>query len=241
MTTTDARPVTVPDAAPERPRRVRGKSAAAEVGREPHVDLLPAEVHVDRRARGIARRAWLGVVLAAAVVVLGAGGAVAHEMATAADLRSAQAETSTLLAQQQRFAEVRAAEQQTQLLRAGQAVGGATEINWGDTLTSLQTALPTDVEISAMTIAAADATTPFSQSTAALAQSRVATLSITVKSPEIPAVPDWNERLSSLTGYLDSSISSISYEKEKARYSSVIELQLGEKAFDGKYTKDADR
>ncbi|MFZ6991687.1 hypothetical protein ACO0E1_07315 [Curtobacterium sp. RRHDQ66] len=243
MTSTEVRPTPTlkADDAKRRGHRDRASDHAAAVGLEPRVDLLPQEVRADRRERGIARRAWFGVVVAGAVVVLGTGAAVAHQLGTAAELASAQAETSTLLAQQQRFADVRTAEQQTQLLQAGQAVGGASEIDWHDTLSEVERVLPDGVEISAMRIASADSVEPFSQSTAALSKSRVATVSITVKSSEIPSVSDWNGRLSSLRGYVGSTISSISYEKETARYSSVIDIELNDKAYDGKYTKDADR
>lgn len=243
MTATETRP----DVGTGTRERVTGASRrrAAQlgpvVGQEPRVDLLPGEVHVERRERGLARRAWLGVVVAGAVVVFATGGALAHQITTASSLTAASGETTNLLAQQQRFAEVRQAEQDTQLLEAAQAVGGSTEIDWDATLAGVRDALPDGLAISGMTIASANVVEPFTQSTAALQRSRVATLTLTIKSTTIPSVPDLTSGLSALRGYQDSAISSISFDKDKSEYTSVIDLQLDDEAYDGKYMKDADR
>ena len=91
MTVTEARPVDAVGAArPERPRRTRGAQVSI-AGREPRVDLLPSEVHVDRRERAVARRAWLGVLITAAVAALGVGAAAVHQLDTASSLTAAQA------------------------------------------------------------------------------------------------------------------------------------------------------
>ncbi|WP_185017305.1 hypothetical protein [Curtobacterium sp. ZW137] len=162
-------------------------------------------------------------------------------MDSATQLQSAQSQTSSLLAQQQKYAEVRSAERDTTLLGSAQAVAGSTEIDWDSTLSSVASALPTGVQISGMTISAADATHPFEQSTVALDKPRIATLQFTVISPTIPSVPDWTDRLSGITGYVDSSISSIALKEDTGDYTATIGLDLDEKAYDGKYTKDTDK
>ncbi len=225
-------------------RRSRGARRAATdatAGRAPRVDLLPAEVYVERRQRALTRRAWLGVVVVGAAVVLATGGAVAHQMATAASLTAAQGETTTLLAQQQRYAELRAAERDTDLLESARAVGGSTEVDWDGTLGGIRDVLPADLAISGMTIASATVTEPFGQAADGGPRPRIATLALTAKSTTIPSVPDWTSRLSGLTGYLDSSISSISLDEDSGEYTSVIELELDARAFDGVYGKETDR
>ncbi|MET3635828.1 MULTISPECIES: hypothetical protein [Curtobacterium] len=225
-------------------RRGRGARRGASdstAGRAPRVDLLPAEVYVERRQRALTRRAWLGVVVVGAAVLLASGGAMANQMATAASLTAAQAETTTLLAQQQRYAELRAAERDSDLLESARTVGGSTEVEWDGTLGGIRDVLPADLAISGMTVASATATEPFGQAADGGPRPRVATLALTVASTTIPSVPDWTSRLSGLTGYLDSSISSISYDQDRGEYTSVIELELDARAYDGKYDKDADR
>ncbi|PZF57363.1 hypothetical protein DEJ23_07715 [Curtobacterium sp. MCSS17_008] len=238
MTSTQERSSTAPARRNRSDRRSGTESIA---GRAPRVDLLPAEVYVERRQRAATRRAWLGVVVAGAAVVLATVGAVAHQMATAASLTAAQAETTTLLSQQQRYADLRATERDTELLESAREVGGSTEVDWDATLGGIRNVLPADLSISGMTIASANVTEPFGQAADAGGAPRAATLTLTAKSTTIPSVPDWTTRLSGLTGYLDSSISSISYDEDRAEYTSVIALELDARAYDGKYGKDTER
>lgn len=243
MTATEIRPIVAsPDPAGERSGRGRRPKKAASttsiVGREPRVDLLPAEVHTGRRERALARRAWLGVVVAAAVVVVGSGVAYVHQLETAEALRSAQAETTSLLQQQLRYSDVRQAERDAALLEAAQAVGGSTEVDWNATLAQLEAVLPAGVSITAMSIDSADVTKPFTQSTVPLEGTRIATMQLTIESPSIPSVPDWTARLSTIKGYADSTITSVSLEEGTGTYSATIEAHLGDKAYDDKYKKD---
>lgn len=211
------------------------------VGSEPRVDLLPTEVHTDRRERATARRAWLAVIVAVLVVALACGAAFVHQADTAQSFADAQNETTALLQQQQRYAEVRAAENDTRLLEAAQSVGGSTEIDWASTLTELRSVLPAGVSITAITIQSADSTEAFAQSTVPMQGARVATLQMTIRSPSIPSVPDWAARLSQLRGYVDSTITTVALEQDSGQYSATIEAHLDEKAYDGKYTKDGSK
>ena len=208
--------------------------------REPRVNLLPTEVHVDRRERTTARRAWMGVLVALAVVVLATGAAIARQIDSASSLSAAQEATSSLLAQQQRYSEVRSAEADTKVLQSAQAVGGSTEIDWDSALSGIRGALPEGVSISAMTIDSASPTQAFEQSSVPLQGQRVATLSLTVRTATIPSVPDWNDRLSTLPGYADSTIASISLNADTGEYSAVVQVNLDADAYDGKYTKADD-
>ncbi|WP_336697328.1 hypothetical protein [Curtobacterium sp. USHLN213] len=245
MTATDVRAAAPEDTTgPGRGRAPRGPRTTASIsiaGREPRVDLLPPEVHTERRERAIARRAWLGVIVAAAVAALGSGGAYVHQLDTAQSYLSAQNETTSLLQQQQRYSEVRSAENDTALLEAAQSVGGSTEIDWSSTLAQLKSVLPAGVSITAMTIDSADSTESFAQSTVPLQGSRAATMQLTIQSPSIPSVPDWTARLSQLRGYVDSTITSVALEEDTGQYSATIQAHLGAKAFDGKYTKDGSK
>ncbi|PZE28152.1 MULTISPECIES: hypothetical protein [unclassified Curtobacterium] len=214
----------------------RAAVASSLVGREPRVDLLPTEVHLDRRERAVARRAWLGVVVLAVVVLLVAGGATVDAIRSRTDLATAQNETTSLLLEQQKYAEVRTLEGQIALLEAGQTVGGSTEIDWSSMLGNLASYLPSGVTITSMTITSANATVPFAQSTSPLDASRVAAIQVSVSSTSVPSVPDWTDRLSKLKGYVDSSIASIDRASDGDAYTASISVDLDEKAYDGKYT-----
>ncbi|KQO63642.1 hypothetical protein [Curtobacterium sp. Leaf261] len=217
----------------------KGKAAAAVVlvGREPRVDLLPTEVHVDRKERATARRAWLGVIVVGVVVVLAIGGVTVNGLRSQTDLAGAQNETSALLLQQQKYSEVRDVERESTLITAGQAVGGSTEIDWQKYLTELNASLPSGVSITGLSIDSATPLTTYVQATTPLQGQRIATLQIAVSSPTIPSVPDWTSGLSTLTGYVDSSITSISREGTADNYTASITLHINEKAYDGKYAE----
>jgi Tfp pilus assembly protein PilN len=232
-------------AKPERTVRPTKNVPGVTPGREPRVDLLPVEVHLDRRGRAIARRMWFGAGLVAALVVLGTAAATIQSMGARSDLAAAQGETASIQQQQQQYGEVRRVEQDTALARAGQEVGGSTEIDWQSTLGQVQQLLPDGVVITALSIDSSSPVQTFDQSTAPLQGSRVATLNVTVSSPSIPSVPDWTDRLEKLTGYVDSNIDSITRgtvggdaaSSTSGAYQASITLHLDGKAYDGKYAE----
>jgi hypothetical protein len=216
------------------PTQGRADSKLVLVGREPRVDLLPTEVHVDRRERAGARRAWLGVVLVVAVVALGVGGASLNAVRSQARLASAQSATVTILQEQQKYSAVRAVQSATSVLTAAQAVGGAEEISWAPYLRSLAATLPAGTTISDINALSANPLAPFDQASVPLQGARIATLELTVQSTELPSVPDWTDGLASTKGYVDSNISSISA-NDGGGWTATITLHVNEKAYDGKY------
>jgi len=214
-------------------------------GQEPRVDLLPLEVHQDRRGRAIARRMWLGTGTVGVLVVIATAAATLQGMGAASDLAAAQAETAAIQQQQQQYSEVRRVEQDTALASAAQEVGGSTEIDWKSYLGQVQQLLPEGVAITALTIDSSSPMQSFDQSIAPLQGMRVATVNITVSSPSIPSVPDWSERLTKLPGYVDSNIDSIARGTvvgdtagtSSSSYQASITLHVDEGAYDGKYAE----
>lgn len=217
----------------------RATTPLTAVGRDPRVDLLPKEVHIDRRARATARRAWLGVVVVAVVTVLLIGGATINSVRSGSDLKAAQDETNSLLLQQQKYSEVRDVERQSTLIQAGQTVGGSTEIDWQKYLSEVQGYLPSDVVISGLTIDSAVPMTTYEQAKVPLQGERIATVDIKVVSASLPSVPDWTERLSKLTGYVDSTMTTITKQTGDGAtgYLASITLHINEKAYDDKYAE----
>lgn len=219
----------------QRAPRPRAAKGAAVIGAEPRVDLLPGEVHVERRQRTLARRAWLGVVVVGVAVALAAAGAGLNAVQSANQLAAAEGETNALLQQQQKYAEVRTTEQQSALIEAGQSVGGASEVDWSSYIAGLQTALPAGVTIASLGVDSAGPVAAYTQSSTPLQGQRIATITVTVTSQTIPSVPDWTDSLQGLRGYVDSSIASIT--KQSAGYTADITIHINEKAYDGKYAK----
>ncbi len=218
-----------------------GRVDVTTAGGAPRVDLLPQEVHVERRARQAVRRAWLAVGVVGVAVSLGVAAATATSMTAGSELSAAEAETSALLGQQGRYAEVRGDEAQADLLEAAQKVGGATEIDWSAYLRSVQATLPSTVTISSVTVDSASPVAEFAQATGPLQAQRVATLTIVATSPTLPSVPDWLDSLRSLQGYVDASADSVTLASAtgSSGYTVDMTIHVDAKAYDGRYTGGA--
>lgn len=215
----------------------QGRSAATSlvVGGVPRVDLLPTEVLVDRRQRAGVRRAWLGVVVVA--VAVGAVAVLASASAVQADsaLAEARQETDSLLVQQQQYRDVRTTETQSELLRAAQAVGGSTEIDWQATLQNVQSSLPAGVSITGVQIDSATPLEAYAQATSPLQGQRVATLTIDASSPTLPSVPAWLDSVKKIRGFVDANANSVTLDTSTNVYTVDMTIHLDEGVYDGKY------
>jgi hypothetical protein len=214
----------------------RGKSARVLViGGPPRVDLLPTEVHTNRRERAVVRRAWAGVIVVAVGVAVVTGWAATSRMSAEQDLTAAQSETTALLQQQSQFRDVRSTEREAALLRAAQQVGGSTEVDWSTTLRSVQSKLPAGVQITGVTIDSASATEAYAQSDDPLQGQRIATLTFDAKSPALPSIPAWLTAVGGLTGFVDANANSVARADDGSGYSVNMTIHLNEASFDDVY------
>ena len=223
------------DSAQRAKRQGRPAAAGLVIGGRPSVDLLPTEVLVERRQRAGVRRAWLGVVVVA--VAVGAVTVLASASAIQADsaLAEARQETDSLLAQQQQYRDVRTTETQSELLRAAQAVGGSTEIDWQATLQRVQSSLPGGVTITGVQIDSATPMAPYEQATTPLQGQRVATLTIDAASSTLPSVPAWLDSVKKVPGYVDANANSVTLDTSTNVYTVDMTIHLDEAVYDGKY------
>ncbi|WP_066517716.1 hypothetical protein [Curtobacterium ammoniigenes] len=222
---------------PKQPRQARAQQFQL-VGREPRVDLLPTEVHVERRARAIARRAWLGVIVVVVIAGLGVGAATIGAVQSAVKLGLDENQGTSILQQQVQYANVRVLHREVALLQAAQGVGGGEEIDWSTYLTRIAAALPAGVSITNISITSSSPIAAFGQSAAPLDKARVATIDLTVSSSSIPAVPDWTAALGQITGASNLSITSItggSSSSGPTAYQAHIAFDINADAFDNKY------
>jgi hypothetical protein len=228
------------DAAKRQKRQGRGASQPLVVGGRPRADLLPTEVLVHRRERAVVRRLWGGVVIVAVVVGLGGGYAGMEASQAAGDLARAQADTLSILQQQQQYSDVRTTESETRLIQAGQSVGGSTEIAWGDYLAKVQSSLPSGVSITGVNVDSASPTEAYAQSDAPLQGVRIATLSFDATSSTLPSVPDWLNSVKGLEGFVDANANSVTLDPTSGSYTVNMTIHINEKAYDGKYSTDGD-
>jgi Tfp pilus assembly protein PilN len=173
------------------------------LGGEPRVSLLPAEVNDVAKARAARRRLGVGVVFVVLITLAGVAGAYYLSMTADAELATARATQTSLLAQEAQFSELKTAKTGIATIEAGQYVGASTEIDWKTYLESLQATLPDGVVITSVAIDSASPFADYAQSTSPLEGSRVATLLFTATSPGLPSIPTWLDGLGTLKGFAD--------------------------------------
>lgn len=213
---------------------IRGGAASnVSVGGSPRADLMPPEIRLKRsqlRTRRSLRLALFGVFL---LVVVACGGAWAWSAIAQTSLAAAQAQQQSLVAQQAKYSKVTTIQNATTLIKAGQIIGDATEIDWQDYLTKLQATLPAGVVLSTVSIGTADPMTAYAQSTTPLEGDRIATLAFTATSPSLPSIPVWLDGLKSLPGFVDATPGSVSL--ENGVYSADVTMHIGTDAFANRF------
>jgi hypothetical protein len=210
------------------------KTESLTIGGEPRVDLLPPEVRGQRNAAALRRRLGFGVIVLLALAVGGSGVAGIQAIQAQVSLATEQARTTSLLLQQRKYIQVRSVQDEVGLIQAAQQVGTSTEIDWKKYLSEVQATLPANVALDAVTIDSASPLAAYTQATAPLQGSRVATLSFTAKSPTLPEVPAWLNSLAGLPGYTDASPSSVSLDN-KGVYTVIITMHINQAAYTNRF------
>jgi Tfp pilus assembly protein PilN len=209
------------------------KSATAVVGGLPRVDLLPPEVRAERRGGVAVRRAWMGVIGAAAVAGIAVGAATLQSMEAQDELMVAQSETQQLLMEQGKYTEVRETKSEITLLTAAQAVAGATEIAWPSYLAQIQATLPPGVAVSTISIDQATPTADYAQSETPLQGARIGTVTFSARSDALPSVPDWLDGLATLPGYTDATPGTVTL--EEGVYEATVTMHIDQRAFSNRF------
>jgi hypothetical protein len=200
------------------------------VGGESRVALLPPEVLFARNAKNIHRRLGFMVFLAVILMIGGTALVRAQAIQARANLSLEEANTASLLLQQRKYGQVQKVQNQIANIQAAQQVGTSTEINWEQYLTSVQATLPPNVTLDTVNIDSATPFAPYTQATAPLQGSRIATLSFTARSSTLPEVPAWLNALTTLPGYADASPGSVT-RNDTGTYSVNITMHINQAAF----------
>ncbi|MDP1710844.1 MAG: hypothetical protein Q8K86_00095 [Candidatus Nanopelagicaceae bacterium] len=217
---------------------VKKKNSELLIGGESRVDFLPAEVRIKRRGKVVRRRLGFSIFLII-LLMIGCTALVRAQAEQAhRNLAIEEANTKYLIAEQQKYGEVAKAQEAIATILAAQQVGTSTEINWQEYLTSVQATLPANVTIETINIDSATPFAPYTQATAPLQGSRIATLSFTALSPTLPKVPTWLIALTSLPGYSDASPGSVT-RTESGAYSVNITMHINHEAFSNRFADNA--
>lgn len=206
------------------------------IGGEPRVDLLPLEIRnlaVAKKTRG---RLGLAIIALIVLVVAGSGGAALFALQSSSNLTLAQAETQTLLAQQQKYISVRTVQADVSKVEAARRIGASTEIDWKSYLIAVQKTLPSNVTIDTVKIDSASPLATYAQPTAPLQGARVATLSFAATSPTLPKVPTWLTGLQALPGFADALPGSLT-KNDNGSYTVDITMHINDHAYSNRFAK----
>ena len=206
------------------------KRVSLTVGGESRVDLLPPEVRFARNAKVIHRRLGFAIFLTVILMIGGTALVRAQAIQARANLSIEEANTSSLLLQQRKYGQVQKVQNEIANIQAAQQVGTSTEINWEQYLTLVQATLPPKVTLDTVNIDSATPFAPYTQATAPLQGSRIATLSFTARSSTLPEVPTWLNALTTLPGYADASPGSVT-RSDTGTYSVNITMHINQAAF----------
>jgi Tfp pilus assembly protein PilN len=217
-----------------------GKDLKLVVGASPRVDLLPPEIKVSQRGAAIRRLLGFGAIVTVVVCGAGYGVATVHASNSQQALTDAQAKTQFLVEQQSQYLEVREVAARVDTIKQAQIVGAATEIDWSEYFTKVQATLPGDVIVDSFTV---DAGTPIEahpQATAPLQGQRVATISFSVLSPNLPTVQNWLEALKSLPGFADATPGTATLRDDTQIYTVDIVMHINSEAYSGRFAAATD-
>jgi hypothetical protein len=204
------------------------------LGASPRVDLLPPEVADRKRGAAVRRGLVFGVVGA---LVLSAGGyAFASWQAIEASAKydDARLTTSTLLAQQSEYSNVRALTQQLVTVADARQAGARTEIDWNAFFLRVVPTLPAGVSIDSFAIKSGSPLVAVAPPTIPGQTARAANSTFTVSSPSLELAQAWIVALKNLPEYGGAMATSISKE-EAGPYTLTVQLAITDVAYTHRY------
>ncbi|MET4582812.1 hypothetical protein ABIE21_002322 [Conyzicola nivalis] len=215
------------------------KEARLVLGASPRVDLLPPEV-ADRKKGAAVRRALVFGVIGALVLSAGAY-AIASWQAVEARVKyeDARLTTSTLLAQQSEYAEVRALTQQMVTVADARQAGAITEIDWNEFYLRVVPTLPAGVTIEGLVIKSGSPLAALTPPTAPGQTVRAANVTFTVSSPSLELTQAWIVAMKSLPEYGGAVAKSVS-RGDAGGYTVEVHLAVTDAAYTNRFAPSVD-
>ncbi|MFC5928095.1 type IV pilus assembly protein PilM [Cryobacterium melibiosiphilum] len=218
--------------------RATPANSLAEPGGEPRADLLPAEVRMGQAEKTLRRRSAAVIALVAVLVAVGIGFSLSERMQATRQLQTAQDAATLLINQEKQFAELHRLKDELDEVRDAQGVTLSTEIDWQAYLGELRESLPDGVSITSVS---ADGATPFAaygQSAVPLEGARVATLRLSLASPELQSNAVLLRRLSALPGFVDATPGQIT-RTATGGYLATFTMHINSEAYSTRDAADA--
>ncbi|MGW6130586.1 PilN domain-containing protein [Cellulomonas sp. NPDC055163] len=225
-------------------RSVKGQSPVAIAPGMPQVDLTPPEVWSARALRRLQKRLVLGVGSVVVLVVLAVVAASVHAASAQSALTDAQAETTRLLTEQQKYAEVPVVLDRVDALTRAQKTGMSTEILWTPYLSAILSVLPEGVQLSSITTSVATPMAAPGMSTNPLhTPENVGTVTFVGRSTTVPNAAGWIDGLETLPGFQDAWVSSVETKEDDevgVYYEVLSTVQLNVDIFADRFAADTE-
>lgn len=207
------------------------------VGGEPHADLLPPEFAAEARLRAQRRGMVFLAIVAVALVAVGYVFATIQTGYVALRLDAANAETTSLLEQQQTYSEVGVINSQIATIKVAELVGTSTQIDWLDYLGRVATSLPAGTTIQTVSAGTAYPGAGATTSASPLGFTSIADIAFTAETTTLPNVSSWIENLALLPGFAGATAGSIT-RCECGVYTVTMVLYVNEDALANRIVDD---
>lgn len=192
----------------ERPKARSGAGTAIS-GTLPQVNLLPPEVRAARGLRTTKRWLLIGLGVTAVVAVGIYGLALLDRGAASSELTQAQDRTSTLQAEQSKYAEVPMVLGALGTAQSARQLGMATDIDIKAYTDGITAVLPANVSIEDLSFTVATATTPPAGTVPVGQGPSVGQVSFTGRSSTVPDTAAWVDALNSVPGFANAWVSAV--------------------------------
>ena len=213
------------------------RSGAVIVGGPPHAELLPPEVGVGVKARGLRRLLVFLIFLVAGIVAALVVGATFLSAGSATLLASATDEGNQLIRAQGDYAEVRQVTTMIGKAKEGLLIGSTTEVRWKAYIAEIQASLPAGTFVTNFSATAATPTAPYAPPSAPLQGDRIGELIFTATSATLPDIEAWLNGLEKITGFVDASPGTVVL-AEGGTYTVNIVMHINAKVFDNPFVDD---
>ena len=211
------------------------REAAAIIGGEPRVNLLPPEVAQRKKARS-ARRGLVALVIIVLLAVAGGYGfATVRALAAEAELAVSQARTAELLAEQLQYADVTTVSGNVQAVKDAQVLAVSTEVLWNDYYTKIRDALPADTSISSFLVDGRAPWEPDPGLAGPLRKPRVAQITFEVSSAVPFAVEPFVARIAKIPGFADTTPDILN--REDLSYTTQFTYNVSPEALSGRFAE----
>jgi hypothetical protein len=214
--------------------RVSPSLGSIALGGEARVHLLPTDVQERKKLRLLKRRLISGVAVAVVLVLAAYGLASATLAGAQNDLAAARTATTQLVTQQSKYSAVTKVQADIASIQASQKTGTAQEILWAKYVAELQALLPAGASITSVN---AKIDSPFSSAAAApavpLQGPHIATVNLT-QSMDQSTIPAWLNSLTTLSGYVDNSLDSVT-NAGGTTYTVAVTIHIDESAFSNRF------